>query len=145
MTNISTQSDLHPRPQLRRERWIDLCGLWGFAFDDEDCGLAARWFEQAEPFDREIVVPFPPESKLSGIHETGFHPVVWYRRELQVDEADGQDRLILHFGAVDYKASVWLNGRLAVEHAGGNTPFSADITPLLNPGDLQVIVVRAEE
>ena len=145
MTNISTQSDLHPRPQLRRERWIDLCGLWGFAFDDEDCGLAARWFEQAEPFDREIVVPFPPESKLSGIHETGFHPVVWYRRELQVDEADGQDRLILHFGAVDYKASVWLNGRLAVEHAGGNTPFSADITPLLNPGDLQVIVVRAED
>ena len=145
MTNISTQSDLHPRPQLRRERWIDLCGLWGFAFDDEDCGLAARWFEQAEPFDREIVVPFPPESKLSGIHETGFHPVVRYRRELQVDEADGQDRLILHFGAVDYKASVWLNGRLAVEHAGGNTPFSADITPLLNPGDLQVIVVRAED
>ena len=145
MTNISTQSDLHPRPQLRRERWIDLCGLWGFAFDDEDCGLAARWFEQAEPFDREIVVPFPPESKLSGIHETGFHPVVWYRRELQVNEADGQDRLILHFGAVDYKASVWLNGRLAVEHAGGNTPFSADITPLLNPGDLQVIVVRAED
>jgi beta-galactosidase/beta-glucuronidase len=145
MTNISTQSDLHPRPQLRRERWIDLCGLWGFAFDDEDCGLAARWFEQAEPFDREIVVPFPPESKLSGIHESGFHPVVWYRRELQVNEADGQDRLILHFGAVDYKASVWLNGRLAVEHAGGNTPFSADITPLLNPGDLQVIVVRAED
>ena len=145
MTNISTQSDLHPRPQLRRERWRDLCGLWGFAFDDEDWGLAARWFEQAEPFDREIVVPFPPESKLSGIHETGFHPVVWYRREIQVDEADGQDRLILHFGAVDYKASVWLNGRLAVEHAGGNTPFSADITPLLNPGDLQVIVVRAED
>jgi hypothetical protein len=90
-------------------------------------------------------VPFPPESKLSGIHETGFHPVVWYRRELRVEDADRRDRLILHFGAVDYKASVWVNGRLAVEHAGGHTPFSADITPLLTAGDVQVIIVRAED
>jgi len=145
MSDSITQADIHPRPQLRRERWIDLCGRWGFAFDDDDRGLGERWFERAEPFAREIVVPFPPESKLSGIHETGFHPVVWYRRELRVEDADRRDRLILHFGAVDYKASVWVNGRLAVEHAGGHTPFSADITPLLTAGDVQVIIVRAED
>jgi len=145
MTEAITQHSLHPRQQLRRERWIDLCGNWGFAFDDDNCGLAERWFDRAEPFDREIVVPFPPESKLSGVHETGFHPVVWYRREVHVDEADRRDRLLLHFGAVDYRSTVWVNGRMAVEHVGGQTPFSADITPLLTPGEAQVIVVRAED
>jgi hypothetical protein len=145
MAETISPADLHPRPQLRRGRWIDLCGQWGFAFDDEDRGLAERWFERSEPFDREIVVPFAPESKLSGVHETGFHPVVWYRREVQVDEADRLDRLIIHFGAVDYKATVWVNGRMAVEHVGGQTPFSADITSLLVPGEIQVIVVRAED
>jgi hypothetical protein len=145
MTEMITPADLHPRPQLRRERWIDLCGQWGFAFDDADEGLAERWFERMEPFTRMIVVPFAPESELSGVHETGFHPVVWYRREVQVDQADRRDRLLIHFGAVDYKATVWVNGRMAVEHTGGQTPFSAEITPLLVPGETQAIVVRAED
>ena len=145
MTETIPQADLHPRPQFRRARWIDLCGTWGFAFDDEDRGLAERWFDQAEPFDREIVVPFPPESKLSGVHDTGFHRVVWYRREIRVEEADRRERLLLHFGAVDYRASVWINGRLAVEHTGGQTPFSADISPLLVAGETQVVIVRAED
>jgi beta-galactosidase/beta-glucuronidase len=104
MAETISPSDLHPRPQLRRDRWIDLCGAWGFAFDDEDIGLAERWFDQAEPFSREIMVPFPPESERSGVHDTGFHPVVWYRREIQIGDADRRGRLMLHFGAVDYKA-----------------------------------------
>jgi beta-galactosidase/beta-glucuronidase len=145
MTETIAPADLHPCPQLRRERWTDLCGPWGFAFDDGDCGLAERWFDEAAPFDREIVVPFPPESRLSGVHDTGFHPVVWYRREIRLEEADRANRLRLHFGAVDYKATVWVNGRMAVEHTGGQTPFSADVAPLLVPGDTQVIVVRAED
>lgn len=145
MAETISSADFHPRPQLRRERWTDLCGTWGFAFDNADRGLAERWFEQTAPFDREIVVPFPPESKLSGVHDTGFHPVVWYRCEILVKEADRRDRQLLHFGAVDYKATVWVNGRMAVEHVGGQTPFSAEITSLLIPGDTQVIVVRAED
>jgi beta-galactosidase/beta-glucuronidase len=145
MTDTTSPPELHPCPQLRRERWIDLCGPWGFAFDDADRGLIERWFEQAEPFDREIRVPFPPESELSGIHETGFHRVVWYRREIKVEEADRKNRLLLHFGAVDYKATVWVNGRMAVEHEGGQTPFSAEISSLLVPGEAQVIVLRAED
>jgi beta-galactosidase/beta-glucuronidase len=145
MTEPGPRADLHPRPQLRRERWADLCGRWGFAFDDADRGFSERWFERAEPFAREILVPYPPESRLSGVHETGFHPVVWYRREVRIEEVDRPDRLILHFGAVDYHANVWVNGRMAVEHAGGQTPFSADIAPLLAAGESQVITVRAQD
>jgi beta-galactosidase/beta-glucuronidase len=145
VTDSSSQECLHPRPQLRRERWTDLGGPWGFAFDNENRGLVERWFEREEPFNREILVPFPPESRRSGIGDTGFHRVVWYRREIRVDEADLGKRILLHFGAVDFGATVWVNGRMAVEHIGGQTPFSADITPLLTPGEMQVIVVRAED
>ena len=144
-TQAAALETIHPRPQLRRERWVDLCGTWGFAFDDADQGMAERWFDRADPFGREIVVPFAPESRMSGVHETGYHPVVWYRREIRVDADLRRDRLVLHFGAVDYKASVWVNGRLAVEHEGGNTPFSAEIAHLLVEGETQVIVVRAED
>ncbi len=76
----STAETLHPRPQLARAGWSDLRGPWGFAHDDEDRGLAEGWSAHAAPFTRTIIVPFPPESPASGIGETGFHPVVWYRR-----------------------------------------------------------------
>lgn len=140
-----SSAESHPRPQMRREKWLDLCGEWGFAFDQEDRGLSDCWFDRADVFDQQIVVPYPPESRLSGVEDTGFHPVVWYRREFTLDEALREDDLRLHFGAVDYRASVWVNGRLAAEHAGGHTPFSADIAPLLNDRGPQVIVVRAED
>ena len=71
---------LHPRPRLVRERWIDLNGPWGFAYDDDDVGLDQRWQDDPQRFGRTITVPFPPESTASGIGDTGFHPVVWYRR-----------------------------------------------------------------
>jgi hypothetical protein len=136
---------MHPRPQLRRKAWRSLDGAWGFAFDDQDRGVAGRWFEREEPFTREIVVPYPPESRLSGVHETGFHPVVWYRRQVELSPEERSGRLRLHFGAVDYKASVWVNGRLAVEHEGGQTPFSAEIGHLLSESETQTIIVRAED
>lgn len=135
---------LHPRPRLRRRRWSDLCGTWQFAYDDRDSGLRERWHIQPERFNRAITVPFPPESEMSGIDEKGFHPVVWYRREIEAEAAPGE-RLLLHFGAVDYLAMVWVNGDLVATHEGGHTPFSADITNSLVPGAKQVIVVRAED
>jgi beta-galactosidase/beta-glucuronidase len=143
--NKTASPEVHPRPQLRREQWIDLCGPWGFAFDDENRGIVERWFEDAAPFDREIAVPYPPECRRSGVSDTGFHPVIWYRREIRLDPKLRGGRLRLHFGAVDYKASVWVNGRLATEHRGGNTPFSAEIGHLLVDGDAQTITVRAED
>ena len=136
---------VHPRPQLVRERWQDLCGQWQFAFDDTDHGMAERWFASAEPFEREITVPYPPESKLSGIGDQSLHPVVWYRREVELAQPDSGRRVLLHFGAVDYAASVWVNGFLVGTHEGGHTPFSFDITDLLSTSERQCLVVRAED
>jgi len=136
---------LHPRPQLRRPGWVDLCGAWRFAFDDADRGLAERWFDRPADFEHEIVVPFPPESAAGGLRRPEPHRVVWYGRTLEVAVEARPARLMLHFGAVDYRASVWVNGRLAVEHEGGHTPFAADIAPLLVAAARQMIVVRAED
>jgi beta-galactosidase/beta-glucuronidase len=135
--------DHHPRPQLTRERWTDLCGTWDFAYDDADVGLGERWIERAEVFDRTITVPYPPESPASGIGDRRPHRVLWYRRVFAPQLAPGE-RLLLHFGAVDYEARVWVNGRLVTEHAGGFTSFSADITDVLVEGE-QVVVVRSED
>jgi beta-galactosidase/beta-glucuronidase len=136
---------MHPRPQLTRARWIDLGGAWGFAYDDAGRGLDEGWPAREDVYARTITVPFPPESPASGIGETGFHPVVWYRRTVRAPRQDAGQRLLLHCGAVDYRAQVWVNGRLVAMHEGGHTPFSADITPVLRPDADQVIVVRAED
>src|SRR6478736_6239301 len=103
----STQDGTYPRPQLVRPRWLDLSGEWDFAYDD-DVTVDPRAGVPAE-FPRTIVVPYPPESPLSGINETGYHPVVWYRRRVSVADvgASGHAKgrtLLLHFGAVDYRA-----------------------------------------
>ncbi|MEU6249462.1 glycoside hydrolase family 2 TIM barrel-domain containing protein [Glycomyces sp. NPDC047010] len=144
----SRQEVARPRPQMLRESFLDLSGEWGFAHDDGDRGLAEGWCD-GRALTRSITVPFPPESAASGISETGFHPVVWYRRELAaadlgaVGHGPGR-RLIVHFGAVDYRASVWLDGRLVGAHQGGHTPFALDLTDHLGAGP-HVLVVRAED
>ena len=136
----------HPRPTLQREDWENLDGPWSFAHDDADRGLAERWYAPGaaagEVFDRTISVPFVPESEASGIHETGFHPVVWYRREITATVRPGR-RVLLHLGAVDHEAHVWVDGRLAGHHVGGQTAFTCDLTDLLEPGEEHVVVVRA--
>ena len=140
----STDAALHPRPRLTRDNWVDLNGQWQFGYDDRDVGLAERWFEGEAHFDRKIIVPFPPESEMSGVNDKSFHPVVWYRRSFAATK-EANARRLLHFGAVDYRASVWVNGELVAEHEGGHTPFSADITAHLTAAGEQVVVVRAED
>ncbi|MFL6708852.1 MAG: glycoside hydrolase family 2 protein [Massilia sp.] len=132
----------YPRPQLVRPNWQSLNGLWEFAFDDE---VRFRSPTDPIPWDRNICVPFAPESRASGIGDTGFHAACWYRRRFIVQHKAA--RAMLHFGAVDYKARVWVNERLVAEHQGGHTPFSVDITDaLINNGDgEQVLVVRAKD
>lgn len=132
---------LHPRPQMQRTRWLTLDGEWEFVFDDE-----SRWFEpEAVVFDRTIRVPFPPESEASGIADGGFHPVCWYRKRLAIAPEYARERLLLHFGAVDYEAKVWVNGQPVIDHRGGHTPFSADISCALVGNDQIEIVVRAAD
>jgi beta-galactosidase/beta-glucuronidase len=150
----SRQDGDYPRPQLVRPAWHELGGDWGFEFDDDDVGEAGRWYAAPE-FTRTIRVPFPFESADSGIHDTGFHPVIWYSRGFGVDElsaagfgagAPGAERLHLRFGAVDYRARVWVDGSFVGEHEGGQTPFSFDITDVLDPTSAEhTVVVRAED
>ncbi|WP_420593984.1 glycoside hydrolase family 2 protein [Deinococcus sp.] len=133
---------IHPRPMQERPDWQDLSGVWQFAFDDE-----AQWrTPQDVAYDREIEVPYPPESVRSGVHDTDYHHTLWYRRRVEVALPDTStpenQRLYLHFGAVDYQAAVWVNGQLVAQHEGGHTPFSADVTEAAS-GDTLEIVVRA--
>ena len=141
----------YPRPQLRRERWTNLNGEWAFAFDDRDAGLEEGWQNvsaddlrgERTPFESTIIVPFCYQAALSGIGDTAFHDVVWYARTFEPDVA-GDERLLLHFGAVDYRAMVWVNGVQVAGHEGGHTPFSADVTHALR-GAENTLVVRAED
>ncbi|MFJ5089839.1 sugar-binding domain-containing protein [Streptomyces sp. NPDC088674] len=138
----------HPRPQLVRDPdWRDLCGTWQFAHDDADQGRRARWMapETTAPWTRAITVPYPPESPASGIHDTDPHPVLWYRRTLDVTAPAPGRRLLLHFGAVDHRAEVWLDGHLAGRHEGGHTGFTCDLTDLVTAEGPHVLVVRAED
>ncbi len=137
----------HPRPDLVRADWQTLNGRWEFEFDDADRGLAERWYRGDKRFSRTIQVPFAFQTKSSGIGDTAFHDVVWYRRAVQIPEnfrrgANGERRVMLHFGAVDYKAKVWVNADQVGEHRGGHVGFAFDITDYLKAGD-NVIVVRA--
>ena len=143
---MTTPAAEHPRPTLRREAWTDLDGLWGFAHDDADRGLLERWHapELADRFDREILVPFVPESEASGVHDTGFHPVVWYRRSFSVRDR-GDRRFLLHLGAVDHTADVWVDGHHVGRHVGGQTSFTLDVTDALDEGTEHVLVVRAHD
>ena len=132
----------YPQPQFQRDRWQSLNGPWQFEFDDDDAGLDGGWASGSHPFSRNIIVPYCFESRLSGIGDTAFHPWIWYRRSVTVpDDWKGQ-RVLLHFGAVNYWSMVWINGKLAGSHEGGFTPFTLDITPLLTPG-ANTITVRA--
>lgn len=130
----------YPRPQLQRSSWTCLNGTWRFRFDDS-ASLSCPADVQEWPL--EISVPFPPESKASGIGDRGFHKACWYQRDFECKPE--RDRVILRFGAVDYAARVWVNGQLAVTHEGGHTPFWADITEMLRPDGRQVVTVRAED
>ncbi len=132
----------YPRPQFVREDWLNLNGPWEFGFDDDDIGLAAGWQEPSQHLNGEIQVPFPFEARASGIGDPTVHRVVWYRREFAVPDSWRGRRVRLHFGAVDYQATVWVNGRLVGTHRGGYTAFWFDITAALRPGS-NVITVRA--
>ncbi|WP_028550202.1 glycoside hydrolase family 2 protein [Paenibacillus sp. UNC451MF] len=130
----------HPRPQFVRNSWVNLNGEWEFEFDDETVGDKEQWYLGTRALASKIQVPFAFQSKLSGIGDPDFHDVVWYRKELSLPESFRGKRILLHFGAVDYFSSVWVNGVLVTSHEGGHTPFHADITDALQNGSNTVVV-----
>ena len=131
----------YPRPDFVRTDWLNLNGEWQFAFDYDDSGLHRGWQHGVE-FDRRIQVPFPYQAPLSGIGDTSFHHVLWYRRSFEVPANWYGRRVRVNFGAVDYEAWVYVNGKLAMHHRGGHTPFSADITHFLSLDNHNELVVR---
>jgi beta-galactosidase/beta-glucuronidase len=130
-----------PRPQMERQAWISLDGTWDFCSGRETSYSApgpVQW-------NQKIIVPFSPETPASGIGDTGFYSTVWYRRTFERPKFRAGHRLILHFEAVDYCATVWVNGQELISHEGGYTPFNVDITGALHNEGAQEIVVRAED
>ncbi|MBD2018852.1 beta galactosidase jelly roll domain-containing protein [Leptolyngbya sp. FACHB-36] len=135
----------YPRPQFQRANWLNLNGAWKFAFDDR-----RQWLQPIDvEWTRTIEVPFAPESQRSGIADTQFHPNCWYEREFELDQTRSahrsRSRVLLHFGAVDYHAKVWVNGQFIGEHEGGHTSFSFDITHALQPTETQRVTVWAQD
>ncbi|HYH46694.1 MAG TPA: glycoside hydrolase family 2, partial [Thermoanaerobaculia bacterium] len=123
----------YPRPQLARAGWASLNGPWEFSLDPE-----GRWQIPDEVAWRSTIeVPFSPETPASGIGDTGFYRRVWYRRRFGSPKLRDGERLLLHFGAVDWAATVWINGAPAAYHEGGYTPFTIDATPFLRRGGEQ--------
>ncbi|MGG6311894.1 glycoside hydrolase family 2 protein [Paenibacillus macerans] len=135
----------YPRPQFVRDAWMSLNGEWDFDFDDAGIGERDAWYEgEGHDFSRKINVPFCYQSRLSGIGDPAVHDQVWYRKAFCVPQQYKAGRLLLHFGAVDYEAKVWVNGKLVVTHEGGHTPFCAEITDVLAEGE-NTIVVKATD
>src|SRR5688500_7088522 len=108
------EASQHPRPLLRRPTWRSLDGTWDFAFEDHPIWTDPRDVR----WDRRIRVPFAPETPASGVGDTGFHDVCWYRRWIEPPELGHGERLILRFNAVDHEAKVWANDRLVARHEG---------------------------
>jgi hypothetical protein len=126
----------YPRPAMERPAWQNLNGLWDYAIVNKDAVRLDHW-------DGKILVPFPVESALSGVGKTvGAERALWYRRNFSIP-ADWQgQRLLLHFGAVDWECTIWVNGKEVGSHKGGFDPFSLDITDAIKPAGPQQVMVR---
>ena len=118
----------YPKPQFMRENWLNLNGEWQFEIDNSNSGEERKLFNEAQDFSLKINVPFCPESKLSGVENVNFMNSVWYKREFEITEKQLEGRVVLHFGAVDYKTTVYINGNKCGSHKGGYVSFSFDIT-----------------
>ena len=127
----------YPRPQFRRESYLNLNGKWEYAITESD--------EMPRQFDGQIIVPFSPESPLSGVNRTlQAHQTLWYRRRLVLPEGfvPQNGKVLLHFGAVDQEATVYVNGRQVAQHTGGYTAFTADVTDALQTENTLVVRVH---
>lgn len=134
----------YPRPQFVRDRWINLNGKWTFTLDFGDSGKE-RGFAESKGFDREIIVPFCPESSLSGVNYKDFINVIWYQRDIKVPEEWSDKNIFLHFGGVDYECEVYLDGKFVGRHSGGSSSFKFNITPYVKTGESQSLVVRVKD
>lgn len=134
----------YPRPQLVRSDWMNLNGTWQFEIDNGAEGFDREYYKR-DNFAQKITVPFCPESDLSGIGHKGFMACVWYKRSVTLPDSWAGKQVLLHFGAVDYHTTVWINGQKAGEHRGGYSSFCFDITAYLQAGENSVVVAAKDD
>jgi hypothetical protein len=124
----------YPRPQMVRKNWTNLNGLWQYAIRPASEDKPSKW-------DGGILVPYPVESALSGVMKSvSPEQKLWYRRSFTWTRSEREPRLLLHFGAVDWKCTVWVNDKKVGEHTGGYDPFTFDITDAVRKGDNELVV-----
>ena len=132
----------YPRPQFERSEWINLNGEWTYELDLVNTGFDRKLFN-SEGFGDKIIVPFCPESKLSGVEHKDIITGIWYHRTIQAPAAWSEKKIMLHFGAVYYEAEVYVDGNFIGRHFGGSSPFALDVTKYLADGKVHNLVVRA--
>lgn len=144
MANAQTPRAEYPRPQFERQEWLNLNGTWTYTFDFGRTGRD-RNLRESKGFDGKITVPFCPESSLSGVQYTDFINTIWYQREISVPAAWVGKKVLLHFGAVDYEATIYINGKKVGVHHGAGSSFNFDITAFVKPGESANLVVCAND
>ena len=132
----------YPRPQFERTDWINLNGEWTYKFDFVNSGFE-HGYHNSKKFNDKIIVPFAPESKLSGVEYTDFITNIWYHREISIPTNWSGKSILLNFGAVYYDSEIYIDGRLAGRHFGGSTSFSIDLTKWVEAGKTYNLVVKA--
>ena len=133
----------YPRPQFARQNWMNLNGRWQFEIDNACSGEARGLHRQGNALSGVIRVPFCPESRLSGVEHTDFMYGVWYKRTVSLGKCTG--RTVLHFGAVDYRCKVFVNGTKVGEHKGGYVSFCFDITDAVREGENEIAVFARDD
>ncbi len=140
---MSVPRSEYPRPQFARADWLCLNGEWEFEIDQGDSGLERGLLTRS--LAGKITVPFCPESSLSGVQNPDFLNAVWYRRQVDIPAAWNEQRVLLHFQAVDYDTTVWINGTEVGRHRGGFSSFTLDLSGVAAAGETITMVVRARD
>ena len=133
----------YPRPQFEREDWINLNGTWTFDFDFGQSGVD-RQLQNSEKFSKNIIVPFCPESELSGVKHTDFINCMWYQRKISIPAYWNGKKIFLNFGAVDYWCEIYIDGKKIQQHWGGSSSFAIDITRFLQSGNTHNLVIQVK-
>lgn len=130
----------YPRPQFERTEWINLNGTWSYQIDPSGTGIE-RNFKESKGFDGNILVPFSPESKLSGVGYTDFIEHLWYQRNIQIPAEWSEKKILLNFGGVYYESEIYVDGKFVDRHLGGSSSFSVDLTDFVKPGNQHSLVL----
>ena len=132
----------YPRPQFERQQWQNLNGEWTYELDLVQSGHERNLME-SKGFGGKIIVPFAPESELSGVGHKDFIPSIWYQREITIPQEWAGKDVLLNFGAVYYVSEIYLDGKFVDRHHGGSDSFTVDITKFVKPGQTHSLVVCA--